>query len=605
VHTAGPQIDPPHEPYVPPVGETTIALENRLRLGFWGVALVCGVLQAWNNRHGMNSDGVSYLDLANAYLSGGWKMLVNGHWSPLYPWLIAVAKRVVNPSRYWEFALLHGVNLLAFIAALAAFDVLLRAIVAENSSSIKVAPRNVPLPSWALIAIGYSIFLWSSVSLITLERESPDMVMSIFVYLAVAILLRIRQSERRFLWFVGLGVVLGLGFLAKAPMFPLAFVFVACAAFLTGNVKRAVPGAAACLAIFLLISAPLVVQLSRIKHRLTFGESGTWNYLTIINEAGPVWYMQDEGTAKGKYVHPPQKISDSPAAYAFQGPVGGTLPIWYDPSYWVEGARPRFLLKKQISVLIKGLRIYFDIIFKEQAGVFVSFGIILVFASGGGVLKNLLKCSVLWIPALAALAGYALVLVEPRYVAVFLIVLWISLFSSLRIPTGEASEAVVKAATLVLVFALGLPLALSAADDLVQSLHSRGHAQWKIAEQLREWGVHPGDKVARIGGLHRVEWAYLLRARVIAEVPRDQAPVFWSSPPQVQARVIESFRQLGASVIVAEQIPPSETFAQAPGWKRIGQSNFFAYLLPTAEKDATVVQPEISPVLLCKSHLNI
>lgn len=33
----------------------------------------------------MNVDGISYLDMGDAYLRGGWRMLVNGHWSPPLP----------------------------------------------------------------------------------------------------------------------------------------------------------------------------------------------------------------------------------------------------------------------------------------------------------------------------------------------------------------------------------------------------------------------------------------------------------------------------------------------------------------------------------------
>jgi hypothetical protein len=100
-----------------------------------------------------------------------------------------------------------------------------------------------------------------------------------------------------------------------------------------------------------------------------------------------------------------------------------------------------------------------------------------------------------------------------------------------------------------------------------------------MAQQLRQMGLKPGDRVGRIGGLRRVEWARLLHVRIIAEIPRDQAEVFWSSSPQIEAEVIESFRRVGISAIVAEEIPPAEVFAPSGEWRKIGNGNFYVYLI--------------------------
>jgi CHASE2 domain-containing sensor protein len=97
-------------------------LLRKLRLLFWCIAIAFGFVQAWNNRLLMNSDGICYLDLADAYLRGGYRLLLNAHWSPLYPWLLGLAKRLVNPAPYWEFTLLHLVNFVIYVFALVAFE---------------------------------------------------------------------------------------------------------------------------------------------------------------------------------------------------------------------------------------------------------------------------------------------------------------------------------------------------------------------------------------------------------------------------------------------------------------------------------------------------
>jgi 4-amino-4-deoxy-L-arabinose transferase-like glycosyltransferase len=510
-------------------------------------------------------------------LKTGWKGLVNGHWSPLYPWLIAVARSILKPSEYWEFSTVHLVNFASFIAAAGAFEFFLKET--RRSSGADTASTGSPLPAWALRAIAYLVFLWLSLTLITLERKSPDMLMSVFVYLALGFLLRIRRDGGSWISFALLGVVLGLGYLAKAPMFPLAIVILCVALLAGGKPIKVLPGIIVALLLFSAISAPLVTELSRSKHHFTFGESGKWNYLVEINGAGPVWYMQDVGSAKGRFIHPPQKIADSPAAYAFLGPVGGTLPAWYDPSYWIEGAEPHLDRHRQLVKLLKNLGACFDLVFNHEGALLAVFAVL--FLVGQKRIATLIvRQWPVWVPALAALGMYAIVLVQERYVAVFLIVLWTTLFSSLRFSSTSNVRTIALGAVLALSFTLGTPMLLAAGTDLYNSvLHRQRHEQWIMAQQLRELGMHPGDLVARVGGLHRVEWARLLQVRVIAEVPRDEAENFWSADRQVQTMVIQSFRKAGASAIVAEQIPPAEIFSPQPQWRKIGNGNFYVYFI--------------------------
>ncbi len=559
------------------IGDTSCI--RNLRLFLWGIAVLFGFLQAWNNRHFMNSDGISYLDLADAYLSGGWKMLLNGHWSPLYPWLLAVARYLAKPSPYWEFTLLHLVNFLSYVFALTGFEFMLRELIATRTSDPDSSDANPALPEWALYLIGYLVFLWLSLSLITLERESPDMLMSGFVYLAMAIIFKIRNGSRSLRWPALLGLTLGLGYLAKAPMFPLAFVFLGVAMFSSRHPARSLRPVLIALVIFLLVSAPLLIGLSRVKGRLTFGDSGKYNYLSIVNQAGPGWYMDTLGTALGKFQHPPQKIFGFPTVYAFVGPVGGTLPVWYDPSYWIEGAKPHLVWHRQLTVILGNAGVYFDLLFSQQVVLMAVFLLLWVAGQPSASRHVLARLWPAWVPAFAALGMYLLILVDQRYVAAFLIVLWVALFASLRLDSAESRKLVLGAA-IALLFTLGVPLALSAAEDFRQGIH-RPNPQWEVAQDLRLLGIQPGSEVGRIGGLHRVEWARLLRVRVIAEVPRDQEAYFWSSSQSVQLQVVESFRKVGAVAIVAEEMPPDEVFVPPPGWQRIGHSGFYAYLLKT------------------------
>ena len=557
---------------------TAHAAVRRIRLLFWAFAFISGLAQAWNTRHSMNSDGISYLDMGDAYLAGGWKMLINAHWSPFYPWLLAVARSVVKASPYWEFTVVHLVNFFLFMVALAAYEVMLGEFVRSEQRTPQYDGYAM-LPEWALRLIGYLVFLWLSLTLITLERASPDMLMSVFVYLALAIILKIRGGWDGWGAFALLGLILGAGYIAKTPMFPLAFAFLAVALLSTANPVRAVPRAMLAASLFLLMSLPLLYGLSKMSGHFSIGDSGRWTYLTEVNQTGPLWYMQDLGTAGGRFLHPPQKIFNFPPVYAFVGPIGGTLPAWYDSFYWSQGAKPKLVLRRQVTAVARNAALCLDQVFTHEAALLAVFLVLCFTAQPGATLRRFLGLWPVWVPALVAVCMYLQVLVQERYVAVFFILVWTALFASVRLSTGAAARRLVAGAIIALLFTAGLPLTYAAGEDLEHGISRSRHPQWEIAESLRLMGVHPGDRVGRIGGAHRIEWARLLRVRVIAEISREDAEYFWSSSSSVKAQVIDSFRHVGATVIVAHQIPPAEVFVVPPGWQRIAASDFYVYRL--------------------------
>ena len=116
--------------------------------------------------------------------------------------------------------------------------------------------RTIPIPNWAVFAMGYAVFLWSSLSLIHIHLVAPDMLMAGFVYLSVGLLLQIWARPQGFLRFALLGAALALGYLAKAPVFPLAFVFFAMAWLLTGDWRKATPRTLTAVLAFLAVGAP-------------------------------------------------------------------------------------------------------------------------------------------------------------------------------------------------------------------------------------------------------------------------------------------------------------------------------------------------------------
>jgi hypothetical protein len=84
-----------------------------------------------------------------------------------------------------------------------------------------------------------------------------------------------------------LGLVLGFGYLAKAPLFPVAFlIFVAAAARRHWD-RRQFLRFSAMVLVFALVSTPFIVVLSKNQGRLTLGDSARLNWAWWINGACP------------------------------------------------------------------------------------------------------------------------------------------------------------------------------------------------------------------------------------------------------------------------------------------------------------------------------
>src|SRR5262249_27237903 len=98
------------------------------------------------------------------------------------------------------------------------------------------------------------------------------------VFGAAALVLRVRRlgpSPRRSL---GLGVLLGVGYLTKAVLFPLGLVVLLASALAAGGVRRAARHLAVTGGAFALVAGPFIAALSLSCARPTIGETGRLNY---------------------------------------------------------------------------------------------------------------------------------------------------------------------------------------------------------------------------------------------------------------------------------------------------------------------------------------
>jgi hypothetical protein len=558
---------------------------RRLELGFWLLAILLGFFHCWADHHYLvNADAMSYLDIAEAYLRRDWPTAVNAYWSPLYSWLIAFALLLVKPSPYWKFAVLHLVNFGVYLFALGCFSFLIREIVRTHRIQ-RTDAGLVTVPDWALLALGYSLVIWSSLFLVSVPLESPDMLVAAFVYLATGILVRIRRAPSRWPAFIWLGIVLGLGFLAKSVMLPLAAVFLLGCVFAVGNLRRALPRVALAGAFFVLVAGPFVFAMSQAKGSLTTGRAGKLNYLWSINRVTNV-HWQGEEPGSGAPAHATRKIFEDPPAFEFAEPVGGTYPVWYDPTYWYEGSVSHFELRGQLNVIAKAASSYYEILqtWGLQYGLAVAIVSLYLLSRRARLLIYDLKDQwPLLLPAICGLGLYTLVNVQGRYVASFIVLLWLALFAAVRLPHTPDSVRFLKVIMMVLAGSIVLTTVASSTRETAVSLRQlvRGedptaHEQWQVAEGLRELGLASNDKVAFIGHSTRGFWAHLLQLRIVAEVRRDKIDDFWKADANRKSQVINAFANTGVKAVVAENPLPGTDLSN---WRRIRQTDYYVYML--------------------------
>ncbi len=621
-------------------GRSVAWLRPTLRISVLGL----GAFHAWvaARQQSMNEDGISYLDMGDACVRGDWEMALNAVWSPLYACLLGMTRRIVEPGMAGEFALVHAVNWAILAFAVLAFEWFwfrgagtLRAgrrdtAPPPHASNFPDRPgggSDVGFPDWAWTLLGFALFAWVGLVLIRVWAVTPDMLMAALLFLAAGFWLRAGRGERPIAMPIVLGAVLGLAYLAKAVMFPLALVFIGIL-LVTGPWRRTLPRAALALVAFLLVAGPWAAALSVSKERATFGDAGRLTYLRYVNGLPYPHWKPEEASGLQAPEHPARRVHADPDVFEFASPVGGTYPPGYDPSYWYEGVEPRFRVHEQLGAVASSTAFYFDLFGMRQGGPLAVVALLLWAGwrvrgraegegwrrgKGGrgrnGTLPG--EATVRWGPAIlagAALAAYAIVYVEGRYVGAFLVLLWASLLSSVRLPASRRSDIWLGGAAGLIVLFFGLQLAAFHAEgaarlaglptgarpaDKTGQLAGGGSGTRPVvlALEVRAAGLEEGQSIAFIGYAFGAYFARLAGLRIVAEVPWEEGERFWSLDPDRREEVLETLGAAGAVAVVSEFAPEGEP---PPEWDRLGRTGHLIRRLgPTARSTRAAVPKKV------------
>ena len=469
----------------------------------------------------MNSDGISYLDMAEATAHGNLAALLHPYWSPLYPALLAFALKLFEPSAAAEVLVVHLVNCCVGLLALAGF-----AFFESRWSNMRGGGMVGTI-------FAYAVFLWGTITMIGLELASPDLCTAALIYLAAGLCCQLSNGKA-----AALGATLSLAYMAKSAMLPLGVLLLV----LLGVSRERRNQVAMATLVFVGLSGVFVAALSIQQQRFTIGDSGRLNYAWMVQRDIPEFVGWI-----GSPVHAPRVSANTPEVLEFKDTVPGTYPLWANPSYFHEGLETRFDWWRQAEALALNSKAL--VLAHGLVGIVLLIGLVLLATKRGFRIVTTEPWIILW--SVGACILYCLVTFQPRYVGPFLALFWIAAYEATY---GPSKRIVLWVVSTCLFFMQLIPIggALKHALDT-----PKVPVQLEVAQELTRLGLHPDDEIATIGYPFSVYYARLAKLKVVANIKGS------AEPSDV---VKQELGRLGVKAIVSPEL--------RSGWTTLGFTNY-------------------------------
>ncbi len=530
--------------------------------------VLMGLMQMVAFQHHMSPDGISYIDMGEAFWSGNYKDFVNAYWSPMYPFIQGFFQKIMDPASESEFFLIHTINFFQYLIAFICFHLLL----AEMLQQLRKRNNDLlSLGKQALFMVtGYFLFTLIVLRMITVYEESPDILVAMFVFLDTLFVLKICSKPQKVLYYILLSISLGFGYYAKVVLFPIGFVFLAIPVILNLKSKNVWLKIIMAGIVYLLIVTPWALLLSQQKSYITFGDSGKLNYAWYVNGAINHFHWQGEDTYSGKPNHPTRKIHDTPDIFEFKSPVYGTYPVWYDATYWHHGIQTPFVISNQIEQSSRNVMTYLKLFTKEPGGILLLCFLVVFWVCQ---IHNGLKFSRLIIfvlPGSAAIFMYVLCYIEPRMVAPYLLMFYLGLLYVIfsvkwyQVQRALCYSIILYSASILMIDITKLYSVYI--RDLMNHRNPWPNSWSDIAYQLNDEGLKEGNKIAIIGKAPVAYWARSGKFQIVAELPHQSFDDLFNVPRNIQEKAIHQLLQLDIDGIVAERL--SKDFIDLP-WKAV------------------------------------
>jgi hypothetical protein len=523
---------------------------------------------------------MAYLDYSDRFLNGTWRTVPSGYWSPGFPALVAVIRRVVGMGATGDVPALRIGYALGYFVSIAGFALLLRAL-------RRCASDEASSPAALVLTIaGWALFLWAALDLTQLGHTTPDSWVSAATYWATAAALYVTVPGRAWGAAVGLGIALGAGYLIKAIMLPVGALLLV--TLLASQLVRRCTVMPTILAVvvFALVSTPQVLVQSRLTGGPSIGRVGSLVHAWYVEdvpcplfgvpkerEKWPTCIQPRPGNPDPIAPQPIPRLTRDPSVYVFHTPPDVTFAAWYDPTQWYARLHAPFSLHRQIVDLAKNLGADWRVLTP-----FAIAAAVLALALGAPEARDIE--SLLVVPSVGTLGAYALSFSSTRYLgpAFALFVLGFA-----RVPLRCARDVTwVPPRRLALAFAacavvLLVNAVVETADETLYSSRHTTNELMERAHALAATGLAPGMRVGIIGDGSNAYWARIDRLRIVAEVHPVEAMRYFANTPEKQDSVIRAFTTAGAHAIVADPAPDWPA-TLPPGWVRVAGAGSLAVL---------------------------
>lgn len=135
---------------------------NKLLAGLFVIGAFVGLYFQLSYHKFLNTDTLSYINLADQYVAGDWQHAINGFWSPMYTWLLCICKFIGLPA-------LQSCYVINFWVAALGLYVL-----------SKMARRYLTQP---LFYIGFCLYVLLLMLFYAMSSLTPDLMAAMFCFL--------------------------------------------------------------------------------------------------------------------------------------------------------------------------------------------------------------------------------------------------------------------------------------------------------------------------------------------------------------------------------------------------------------------------------------
>lgn len=501
-------------------------------------SLVLTVILVWAGRYFVNPDGISYLDLSDNYKPGYWDSIANAHWSPMYPLLLATL--IPIPLRWtpWEPIVVHIINGWLFLLCIWAFEIFLAELAATNRNTRAALDLDTGGGRFA----AHMIFLWCALVLITVRSVTPDMLLATLGFAIATCISSIQSKRASTRTFVLLGILLGVAALTKSVMLSVSIALLLALVIIDRRI------AFSALAFVIVISPQLVAITEKTGH---------WNF----SDSGKIVYaLKVNGVSK--FASAPS-ISENPRAFSFPtDKANHTYPIWDDPAAWYSGVQLHFDYQHQMGAFVRNLRTNAGIALK----IVIPLIVVIMCRNWGVPMRQRLLAAL----SLAVLAAYSLFYSEARLVGFWITLGSISVLAGTTLDQrferiGRGAVHLISIISVISVLTYVIDQSFSSRPD--RGLNARD-IQGDVARALRNAGIRPGQRVGLIGDESDIYWARLARVQIVAQVPLNDAPEYWSLSEGARDDINRWIGLAGADALVASWTRPpagSESWTPVPG----------------------------------------